>query len=184
VPGPIEFFDQLGVAHHQEIIGDDERADGCDQIAPALAYGLIHRAIEVECRRFQIGFFYPAHVRCLDHVHYSFSYPGRRVQTELVMADEDDGDAHTLGLLLDMRELCTRIAEEHHGYAAQLHDLVRQIQNPNVHGLDKEMGFRIEDIGDGELPSINRAISLNCSAEVAHGAFAAAKKAYRAVVCD
>ena len=94
------------------------------------------------------------------------------------MAGEDEGDAHTLGLLLDMRELCTRIAEEHHGYAAQLHDLVRQIQNPNVHGLDKEMGFRIEDIGDGELPSINRAISLNCSAEVAHGAFAAATKAY------
>ena len=94
------------------------------------------------------------------------------------MAEEDDGNAHTLGLLVDMRDLCTKIAEEHHHYAAQLHDLLRQVQNPNVHGLDKEMGFRIEDIGEGELPSINRAISLNCSAEVARGAFAAAKKAY------
>ena len=45
------------------------------------------------------------------------------------------------------------------------------------------MGFRAEDIGDGELTSINRAISLNCSAEVARGTFAAAKRASRAAVC-
>jgi hypothetical protein len=62
---------------------------------------------------------------------------------------EDEGDAHTLGLLVDMRELCRKIAENHHHYAAQLHGLLRQVQNPNVHGLDKELSFRVEQLGPG-----------------------------------
>jgi hypothetical protein len=38
-------------------------------------------------------------------------------------AMEDDGDAHTLGLLVDLRNLCSRIGDEHHRMASELHDL-------------------------------------------------------------
>jgi hypothetical protein len=114
----------------------------------------------------------------LDLVLVLFSYLSRRVQTELVMAGEDEGDAHTLGLLFDMRDLCTEIATAHDHFTARLHDLMRQVQNPNVHGLDKEMGFRVEALGPGEMPETLRAVSLNCSINVARGAFAAAIKSY------
>ena len=50
----------------------------------------------------------------------------------------------TLGLLLDMRDLCTEIATAYAHFTAKLRGLMRQVQNPNVHGLDKDMGFRVE----------------------------------------
>jgi len=97
------------------------------------------------------------------------------------MSGEDDGDAHTLGLLVDMRDLCTKIAEEHHHYAAQLHDLLRQVKNPNVHGLDKELTFRVEQLQLGEpdhRAETLRAMSLNASIPLARAAFGAAVKHY------
>jgi len=95
------------------------------------------------------------------------------------MAGEDEGDAHTLGLLVDLRDLCLKIADQHHSYASHLHDLLRQVQNPNVHGLDKELTFRVENLGSGTFhPEMLRAMSLNCSITLARGAFAAAIKSY------
>jgi hypothetical protein len=95
---------------------------------------------------------------------------------------EDDGDAHTLGLLVDLRDLCSNIADEHHRMASRLHDLLRQIQRPNVHGLDKEMGIRVEQLdekGDPDgWPELFRALSLNCSITLARAAFEAACKCY------
>ena len=91
---------------------------------------------------------------------------------------EDEGDAHTLGLLVDMRDLCIKIAEEHHHYASQLHDLLHQVQNPNVHGLDKELTFRVEQRSAGERGEMLRAISLNGSMHLARAAFGAAVKHY------
>jgi hypothetical protein len=95
---------------------------------------------------------------------------------------EDDGDAHTLGLLVDLRNLCRRMGDEHHRMASELHDLLRQVQSPNVHGLDKEMGYRVEQLdekGDPEgWPELFRALSLNCSITLARAAFEAACKCY------
>src|SRR6476620_10763728 len=54
---------------------------------------------------------------------------------------DDDGSEHTLGLLLDLREVCLRIAENHDKYAADLHQLLREVQNPNLHDLDGELSF-------------------------------------------
>lgn len=95
---------------------------------------------------------------------------------------EDHGDAHTLGLLVDLRNLCRRIGEEHHRMAGELHDLLQQVQNPNVHGLDKELGFRVVQV-DGDVPreqwpELYRALSLNCSITLARAAYDAACKAY------
>ncbi len=98
------------------------------------------------------------------------------------MSTEDEGDAHTLGLLVDLRNLCTRIGEEHHRMASELHDLLRQVQNPNVHGLDKELTFRVEQLDEGvpedQYPEMFRSLSLNCSIVLARAAFEAACKCY------
>ncbi len=95
---------------------------------------------------------------------------------------DEPGDAHTLGLLVDLRNLCRRMGDEHHRMASELHDLLRQVQSPNVHGLDKEMGYRImqlDEKGDPEAwPEMLRALSLNCSITLARAAFEAACKCY------
>jgi hypothetical protein len=69
------------------------------------------------------------------------------------MTSEDDSDAHTLGLLVDLRDLCTPIGEEHHRMASQLHNLLRPVQNPNVHGLNKELTHRVEHLDGRRLNS-------------------------------
>jgi hypothetical protein len=95
---------------------------------------------------------------------------------------EDEGDAHTLGLLVDLRDLCLKIADNHHSYASQLHDLLQQVQNPNLHGLDKNMGFRVVQhegtTPSDQWPEMRRMLSINCSMTLARAAFNAAVKAY------
>lgn len=93
---------------------------------------------------------------------------------------EDDGDAHTLGLLIDMRSLTDEIAAANEHVTARLNELVRQMRNPNVHGLDKELTFRVFQlqVTDQEYPETLRTISMNGNASVARGAFFAAGKAY------
>lgn len=44
------------------------------------------------------------------------------------MAGEDEGDAHTLGLLVDLRDLRTKIGVEYRHMTSELHDLLRQVQ--------------------------------------------------------
>jgi hypothetical protein len=95
---------------------------------------------------------------------------------------DDEGDAHTLGLLVDLRNLCTRIGDEHHRMASELHDLLRQVKNPNVHGLDKDLTFRVEQLDEhvpeDQYPEMFRALSLNCSVTLARAAFQAACRCY------
>ena len=98
------------------------------------------------------------------------------------LKDEDGDDGHTLGLLVDLRNLCTWMGDEHHRMASELHDLLRQVRNPNVHGLDKELTFRVEQLdekGDPEgWPELFRSLSLNCSITLARAALEAACKCY------
>jgi hypothetical protein len=50
------------------------------------------------------------------------------------MSGEPQGDGYTLGLLVDLRTLCTKIGDHYYRIAAELHDLLRQVANPDVHG--------------------------------------------------
>jgi hypothetical protein len=45
--------------------------------------------------------------------------------------------------------------------AAGLHNLLRQVANPQVHGLDKDQTFRVEQTAFGENGEPLRTISLN-----------------------
>ena len=94
------------------------------------------------------------------------------------MTDESQGDGYTLGLLVDLRDLCTKIGDNHYRMAAELHDLLRKVANPNVHGLDKELSFRVQQTAHGEYGETLRTISLNGNADVARAAFQAAVRCY------
>ena len=94
------------------------------------------------------------------------------------MTDEPQGDGYTLGLLVDLRDLCRKIGDNHYRMAAELHDLLRKVANPNVHGLDKELSFPVQQTAHGEYGETLRIISLNGNAEVARAAFQAAVRCY------
>jgi hypothetical protein len=72
------------------------------------------------------------------------------------------------------------IGTKHDEFHSRLWELLRQVANPNVHGLDKELTFRVKecDTTDVSFPEELRCISLNGNVEVARGAFNAAVRCY------
>jgi hypothetical protein len=94
------------------------------------------------------------------------------------MSDEPADDGYALGLLVDLRDLCRKIGDNHYRMAAELHDLLRKVANPNVHDLDKELSFRVQQTAVGERGETLRTISLNGNAEIARAAFQAAVRSY------
>jgi hypothetical protein len=92
--------------------------------------------------------------------------------------DTQRGDGYTLGLLVDLRDICRKIGDNHYRMSAELHDLLRKVANPEVHGLDKELTFRVQQTAHGEYGEALRIISLNGNAEVARAAFHAAVRCY------
>ena len=55
----------------------------------------------------------------------------------------EEGDGHTLSLLIELRELCRKIAEHNEGYACEVHRLLQQLNNPNLHELGRDLRFRV-----------------------------------------
>jgi hypothetical protein len=96
----------------------------------------------------------------------------------MVMAGEDEGDAHTLGLLVELRALCQKIADHNDGYAIEVHRLLQQLCNPNLHGLHDELHFRVVQLGPGYYGEQLRVVSANTSSVLGHAAFNAAVKHY------
>jgi hypothetical protein len=93
------------------------------------------------------------------------------------MTDETPDDGYTLGLLVDLRDLCKKIGTAT-SEAAELHDLLRQVARPDVPGMDKDFSFRVQQTAHGEYGEALRTISLNGNAEVARAAFGAAVRCY------
>jgi hypothetical protein len=87
-------------------------------------------------------------------------------------------EAYTLGLLVDLRDLCRKIGDDHFRMAAELHDLLRQVAHPSLCDVDKELTFRVQQQAFGEYGETIRTISLNGNRDVAHAAFDAAVKCY------
>jgi hypothetical protein len=94
------------------------------------------------------------------------------------MTCDTQNDGYALGLLVDLRDICKKIGDDHYRMAAELHDLLRKVANPEVHGPDKELAFRVQQTAQGEYGEAVRTISLNGNAEVARAAFEAAVRCY------
>jgi hypothetical protein len=76
----------------------------------------------------------------------AINYPHFVLQM-FAMAGDDDGDAHTLGLLVELRALCQKIVDHNNGYAIEAHRLLQQLSNPNLHGLGDELHFSVVQLG-------------------------------------
>jgi hypothetical protein len=87
-------------------------------------------------------------------------------------------EAYTLGLLVDLRDLCQKIGDSHFRMAAELHDLLRKVAHPGVSDVDKDLTFRVQQQAFGEYGETIRTISLNGNKDVAHAAFDAAVRCY------
>jgi len=93
---------------------------------------------------------------------------------------EDEGDAHTVDLLNDMRRLCDEMGASFDRFHTRFWELKQAISNPNTHGLSKELTYKVMQLETTDIryPETLRTISLNGSGPVARGAFFAAVKAY------
>jgi hypothetical protein len=87
------------------------------------------------------------------------------------MAGDGEGDAYTLVLLLDLRNLCMRIAEHHDTYAADLHRLLQQVHNPNLYDLDRGLRFRVLELGPGYYGETLRTVSASANLKLGHASF-------------
>jgi hypothetical protein len=56
---------------------------------------------------------------------------------------EEDGEAHTLGLLKELRELAREISDGHMDYAEKFHDLLQSACNPNLPTVAQDFGFTV-----------------------------------------
>ena len=92
------------------------------------------------------------------------------------MSSDDGGDAHTLGLLVELRALCQKIADHNDGYAHEVHRLLQQLCNPNLHDLDDELSFRVVELGPGYYGETLRTVSANANLTLGYAAFQTAVK--------
>ena len=60
------------------------------------------------------------------------------------MSQDREGEAHTIGLLLDLREVCARITQTHAHLSSELHEVLRSIANPNLFEVSQGPRFSIE----------------------------------------
>jgi hypothetical protein len=69
-----------------------------------------------------------------------------------------------------------RIAEHHDAYAADLHRLLKQVHNPNLHDLDRDLSCRVVELGPGYYGDTLRTVSANANLSLGHAALMAAVK--------
>ena len=90
---------------------------------------------------------------------------------------EEDGEAHTLGILRDLRQLASEIANNHDHYAHQFHELLQSACNPNLPDVAKDFGFTVFSHA-GETGARGRTIAVSSNITVAIAAWECACKIF------
>jgi hypothetical protein len=99
------------------------------------------------------------------------------------MTDERAGNRYAPGLLVDLRGLCRKIDDNNYRIAAELHDLLRKVARPNVHDLENELTFRVQQTEIGSHGETLHTISLEGDMEVARATFRVAVRCCAIHVC-
>jgi len=90
---------------------------------------------------------------------------------------EDEGDGYTLDLLLELRNLCQKIAGDNEAYAYEAHRLLQQLNNPNLHGLDRDLSFRvIQKTAESYYGETLRVVAACANLDLGHAALQQAVK--------
>jgi hypothetical protein len=93
------------------------------------------------------------------------------VETEL------DGEAVTLGLLREMRDLAEEMSRGNSDHANRFHDLLQRVSNPNLPSVATEMGFRVIALEPGTA-NHRRLIAVCSNATVAVAAWDCARQIF------
>src|SRR5664279_692878 len=93
------------------------------------------------------------------------------------MSDRDDGEALTVSLTAQLRDVCERISERHYDGAAELHELLQQLSNPNLPFVEGGLTYRVDQWDDAGN-SLLRLIAACGNGSVARGAYNTAVKIY------
>ena len=90
---------------------------------------------------------------------------------------QESAEVHTLTLLERLRAQCCALQSDLLDAYSRIDDLIRQINNPNLHDIPMQMPFRVEMwTGDGQ--HIRWVTSCASTVSIAHGAFEAAIKSH------
>jgi hypothetical protein len=93
-----------------------------------------------------------------------------------VSEPEEDGEAHTLGLLKELRALADEIGHGHMDYAHKFHELLQTIKNPNLPDVAKDFSFRI--LSCNEFGGTERTIAVSSNITIAIAAWQCACKIF------
>src|SRR5215204_6802925 len=89
--------------------------------------------------------------------------------------DEEDGEAHTLGLLKELRELAEHIAGNHDEHAHRFHELLQKVHNPNPPDVAKDFGFKVISMKPG-IGGVARVVAVCANVTIARAAWECACK--------
>ena len=87
----------------------------------------------------------------------------------------EEGDRHTLGLLLELRSLAQECANANAEMTNRFHQLLRSVSSSNTPDVAKELPFKVRQF-IGQSDELLRTLSLNGNIDIARGAFEVAKR--------
>lgn len=79
----------------------------------------------------------------------------------------EDGEAHTLMLLKELRELAEEISNGHYDYAHRFHELLQKVRNPNLPDVAKDFGFTVFSQDQNQSRGKTVAVCVNITIAVA-----------------
>lgn len=90
---------------------------------------------------------------------------------------DEDGQLHTLGLIEELRAECKRMWGTSSDLYFRIDELLRQLANPNLHGVFPVSAFRVE-LWDRHAQNIRWVVAVTASITIGHAAFDAAVSQY------
>src|SRR5690349_18636051 len=93
------------------------------------------------------------------------------------MSEDDGGEAHTLGLLRELRDLAREISDGHMDYAGRFHQLLQSVHNPNLPEVATEFGFSIRSV-DPQAGGVARTVAVCVNIQIAIAAWECACKIF------
>jgi hypothetical protein len=88
----------------------------------------------------------------------------------------EDGEAQTLRLLKELRELADEISDGHLDYAHRFHELLQSVQNPNLPDVARDFGFTV--LSKDRTGSRGRTIAVCANITIAIAAWECACKIF------
>jgi len=98
-------------------------------------------------------------------------------ESERSPEEEEDGEAQTLGLLVELRELAEEISQGHMDYAHRFHELLARVRNPNLPAVAQDFGFQVIACKPG-TGTITRTIAVCANIQIARAAWECACKIF------